>query len=139
MSNYKSETQLDLDPDFKSFFEDFYATSDTPDAHEHYVKYFTDDATLIMASTKVHGSDEILALRKSMWEKVESRSHNPIKIFPFGAYADQVMLHGTVKYGLKSGGEKEIDWAARAKLVKEEGKVKLAFYQVYLDTAAMAN
>jgi hypothetical protein len=57
MSNYMSETQLDLDPDFKSFFQDFYATSDTPDAHEHYVKYFTDDATLIMASKKVQGSE----------------------------------------------------------------------------------
>lgn len=57
MSNYKSETQLDLDPDFKSFFEDFYATSDTPDAHDHYVKYFTKDATLIMASRKAEGSE----------------------------------------------------------------------------------
>jgi hypothetical protein len=55
---YASEyPKLDLDPDFKSFFEDFYATSDTPDAHEHYVKYFTDDATLIMASKTVKGSD----------------------------------------------------------------------------------
>lgn len=42
------------------------------------------------------------------------------------------MLYGTVKYELKEGGEKEIDWAARAKLVKEEGKVKMAFYQVYM-------
>jgi hypothetical protein len=42
------------------------------------------------------------------------------------------MLYGTVKYGLKAGGEKEVDWAARAKLVKEDGKVKMAFYQVYL-------
>jgi hypothetical protein len=56
MANYMSETQLDLDPDFKSFFQDFYATSDTPAAHEHYVKYFTDDATLIMASKKAQGS-----------------------------------------------------------------------------------
>ena len=58
MSNYKSEVpKLELDPDFKHFFEDFYATSDTPEAHEHYVKYFTEDATLIMASKKVKGSD----------------------------------------------------------------------------------
>jgi hypothetical protein len=77
-------------------------------------------------------STEILATRKAMWEKVSSRSHNPIKIFPFGAYADEVMLYGTVKYGLKSGGESEVDWAARAKLVKEDGKVKMSFYQVYL-------
>jgi hypothetical protein len=55
MSNYMSETQLDLDPDFKSFFQDFYATSDTPDAHEHYAKHFTDDATMILASKKVQG------------------------------------------------------------------------------------
>jgi hypothetical protein len=75
---------------------------------------------------------EILALRKSMWEEVASRSHNPIKIFPFGAYADEVMLYGTVKYEMKAGGEKEVDWAARAKLVKEDEKVKMAFYQVYL-------
>jgi hypothetical protein len=60
MSNYRSETQLDLDPDFKSFFQDFYATSDTPDAHEHYVKYFTPDATLIMASKKAVGEDGML-------------------------------------------------------------------------------
>ncbi|KAH7392044.1 hypothetical protein DE146DRAFT_128983 [Phaeosphaeria sp. MPI-PUGE-AT-0046c] len=138
MSNYISETQLDLDPDFKSFFQDFYATSDTPDAHEHYVKYFTKDATLMMASRKAQGSDEILTLRKSLWDKVSARSHNPIKIFPFGSYADEVMLYGTVKYVLKEGGEKEIDWAARAKLVKEEGKVKMEYYQVYMDTAAMA-
>jgi hypothetical protein len=57
MSTYRSETQLDLDPDFKSFFQDFYATSDTPEAHEHYAKYFTDDATLIMASKKVVGAE----------------------------------------------------------------------------------
>jgi hypothetical protein len=42
------------------------------------------------------------------------------------------MLYGTVKYGLKSGGEAEVDWAARAKLVKEDAKVKMSFYQVYL-------
>jgi hypothetical protein len=71
-------------------------------------------------------------MRKAMWEKVSSRSHNPIKIFPFGSYSDEVMLHGTVKYGLKSGGESGLDWAARAHLVKVDGKVKMDFYQVYL-------
>lgn len=42
------------------------------------------------------------------------------------------MLHGTVKYGLKAGGESGLDWAAYARLIKEEGKVKMEFYQVYL-------
>lgn len=75
---------------------------------------------------------EILALRKSLWEKVASRVHNPIKIFPYGPNSNEVMLHGTVKYGLKAGGESSLDWAAYARLVKEGGKVKMEFYQVYL-------
>lgn len=42
------------------------------------------------------------------------------------------MLYGTVKYGLKAGGDSDLDWAARAHLVKEDGRVKMDFYQVYL-------
>ena len=76
---------------------------------------------------------EILSLRKAMWEKISSRAHKPLQIFPFGPNADEVMLYGTVKYGFKAGGESSKDWAARAHLVKEaDGKVKMDFYQVYL-------
>lgn len=67
-----------------------------------------------------------------MWEKVASRSHKPLKIFPFGQNADDVMLYGTVQYTFKAGGEASVDWAARAHLVKDGGDVKLDFYQVYL-------
>ncbi|KAF3047900.1 hypothetical protein E8E11_000166 [Didymella keratinophila] len=137
MSAYASEyPSVEFDSAYKEFFEQFYVTSDTPDAHEKYVENFTNDATLIMASKKVKGSDEILALRKGMWEKVASRKHKAIKIFPFGPDSNECMLYGTVQYGLKAGGESGVDWAARAHLVKDGGKVKMDFYQVYLDTAA---
>ncbi|KAF1938586.1 hypothetical protein EJ02DRAFT_383489 [Clathrospora elynae] len=134
MSAYTSEyPAVEFDPAYKDFFEDFYATSDTPNAHEQYIGYFTKDATVIMASKKVIGSEEILALRKGMWEKVSSRAHKPLKIFPFGPNADEVMIYGTVKYGLKAGGESIVDWAARAHLVRNEEKgVQMDFYQVYL-------
>ncbi|KAJ4324642.1 hypothetical protein N0V94_001212 [Neodidymelliopsis sp. IMI 364377] len=139
MSAYTSEyPPVEFDAAFKSFFEEFYATSDTADAHEKYVENFTKDATLVMASKKAHGSDEILALRKGMWEKVASRKHKAIKIFPFGPNSDEVMLYGTVQYGLKAGGESGLEWAARAHLVKENGRVKMDFYQVYLDTGAQS-
>ncbi|KAJ4993638.1 fungal specific transcription factor [Stagonosporopsis vannaccii] len=139
MSAYASEyPPVDFDAAYKKFFEEFYATSDTPDAHEKYIENFTKDATLIMASKKANGSDEILALRKGMWEKVASRKHQAVKIFPFGPHSDECMLYGTVKYGLKAGGESGLDWAARAHLVKDDGKVKMDFYQVYLDTGAQS-
>lgn len=71
-------------------------------------------------------------MRKGMWEKVKSRSHKPVKVFPFGENADEVMLYGTVDYELKDGREASVPWAGRAHLVEEEGQVKMDFYQVYL-------
>lgn len=57
MDSYASEyPDADVDPAFKRFFEEFYAISDTPHAHERYAQQFTEDATLIMASKKVKGS-----------------------------------------------------------------------------------
>ncbi|KAF2680328.1 hypothetical protein K458DRAFT_434437 [Lentithecium fluviatile CBS 122367] len=139
MTSYMSEyPPIPFDPAYKKFFEDFYATSDTPDAHSKYVEQFTPDATLVMASKKATGSEEILALRRGLWEKVTSRVHKPLKIFPYGPNSDEVMLHGTVRYELKAGGKSSVDWAAYAHLVKIDGGVKMDFYQVYLDTAAQA-
>lgn len=58
MNAYASEyPSVEFDPAFKQFFEDFYATSDTPDAHNKYTTFFTKDATLIMASKQVKGCE----------------------------------------------------------------------------------
>jgi hypothetical protein len=42
-----------------SFFEAFYAISDTADAHEQYADYFTSDAKLIMAAKETSGRQGI--------------------------------------------------------------------------------
>ncbi|KAI4729043.1 hypothetical protein E4T49_03235 [Aureobasidium sp. EXF-10728] len=131
---YPAGDKFDLE--YKTFFEKFYETSDTPTAHEEYSKQFTQNATLIMASKKVQGREEILSLRKGMWEKVDRRKHTALKVFPFGPNSNEVMLYGTVEYGLKDGREATVDWAARAHLVKQDDAVMMDFYQVYLDTAA---
>lgn len=58
MSSYTSEyPSVPFDPAFKKFFEDFYAISDDPNAHDTYVQQFTKDATLIMASKTGQGSE----------------------------------------------------------------------------------
>lgn len=54
---------------------------------------------------------EILAIRKGMWVTVASRLHTPVKIFPFGSGADELMLYGTVKYELKDGRKTEVSCA----------------------------
>ncbi|GAB7365479.1 hypothetical protein MBLNU230_g6552t1 [Neophaeotheca triangularis] len=145
MSQYQATLPSDnsVKPEIAKYFETFYKISDTPDAHDLYTEQFTKDATLIMATSVSKGSDEILTKRKSMWEKVSARSHKPIKIFPFPSSSsgggEEVMLYGTVDYVLKDGGKNvSVDWAARAHLVEQAAELKMDFYQVYLDTGAMA-
>ncbi|KAG0646719.1 hypothetical protein D0Z07_6239 [Hyphodiscus hymeniophilus] len=94
---------VQVDEGIKAFFEEFYKTSDTPDAHDKYADSFTDGAVLVMASKRVQGRDEILELRKGLWTAVASRLHTAVKIFPFGAASTEVMLYGTVAYTLKDG------------------------------------
>lgn len=72
-----------------------------------------------------------------MWELISSRSHHPVKIFPFGEISDgsaeaEVMIHGTVDYGFKAGGRERKEWAARVEMVRGEGGWKMRLYQVYL-------
>lgn len=59
MAQYKSSypSISEVPPSLRQFFETFYNISDTPEAHEKYVDFFTKDAVLIMASVKVEGSD----------------------------------------------------------------------------------
>ncbi|KFH44064.1 hypothetical protein ACRE_051350 [Hapsidospora chrysogenum ATCC 11550] len=73
-----------------------------------------------------------------MWTSVASRKHSVPQIFPFGNNANQFMLYGNVALGLKSGAESELEWAGRAEVVKSpsDGKWRMKFYQVYLDTGA---
>jgi len=136
-STYSSNIQVD--DRIKLFFEDFYRISDTPDAHERYVDFFTDDATFVLASKRGKGREEILAMRKGMWATVSSRLHTPIKIFHFGMNSNEVMIYGTVAYALKDGRKAEVEWAARSEMKKAGEMWKMGFYQVYLDTAAMQN
>lgn len=139
MSTYVAELpSLTIDEDIPKFFENFYATSDNPSSHEEYARAFTDNATLVMGTKTVEGYEKILELRKGMWAGViTTRLHTLKKIFPFGDSSNEVMLYGNVKYGLKNGKDVHVEWAGRALLEKANGKLKMHFYQVYLDSAPM--
>jgi hypothetical protein len=67
-----------------------------------------------------------------MWAKVASRKHTPLKIFPFGSNATEVMIYGLVAYTLTDGRKADVEWAARAEMAKDEEEWKMKFYQVYL-------
>nr|OQO15351.1 hypothetical protein B0A51_16827 [Rachicladosporium sp. CCFEE 5018] len=144
MSQYAASLPSDgtVPKEIAAFFSNFYKISDTETAHEDYADALTPKGVLTMGSKQVTGREDILALRKAMWEKVSSRSHFPLGIFPFAPLSEEggeVMLYGTVDYGLRDGKKAEgIEWAARAKLERVEGRLRMSEYQVYLDPGAMA-
>lgn len=142
MSTYKGSTPSAIDPKVVDFYANFYRVSDDPseEAHIEYAEAITKDGSLIMGTKKATGYDDILALRKGLWSgPVKTRKHYLKQIFPFGENSNNVMLHGKVDYGLKNGKDVTVEWAARGELVEEGGKLKMKEYQVYLDSAPVAN
>ena len=144
MSNYTAELPSlgdhGIDHRIPEFFTKFYQVSDNPDQHEEYARSLTEDATLIMGTRTAKGYKDILEIRKGLWSgPVKTRKHTLNKIFPFGDNSNEVMLYGSVKYGLKNGKELTVDWAGRALMRHTKSGVKMGFYQVYLDSAPVAN
>jgi hypothetical protein len=133
-----------IDPRITTFFSSFYATSDSPSEQSHldYANSFTRDADFYMGPKYGKGYDTILEMRKALWSgPVKTRKHTLVKIFPFGEDAKEVMVYGFVEYGLKNGKDVKVDWAGRAEFVDEGGEdgLKFKLYQVYLDSAPVAN
>lgn len=48
------------------------------------------------------------------------------------------MLHGNVDYELHNGQKVTVDWAAHAQFADDGGHLRMRFYQVYLDSAPVA-
>ena len=142
MSTYKGSTPSAIDPKIVDFYSNFYRVSDDPSekAHTEYADAITKDGKLIMGTRVASGYDSILELRKGLWSgPVKTRLHTLKQIFPFGEDSNNVMLHGSVDYGLKNGKNVTVEWAGRAILVEDGGKLKMKEYQVYLDSAVVAN
>lgn len=55
-TSYKIDyAAVPFDESYKTFFENFYRISDDAGANDEYVKQFTDDATLVIASKRASG------------------------------------------------------------------------------------
>lgn len=74
-----------------------------------------------------------MTTRVGMWSAVVSRQHSIHKIFPFSSQSAEFMLYGSVALGLRNGAGVDVDWAARAVIVKsDDGKWRFKHYQVYM-------
>ncbi|KAJ9094335.1 hypothetical protein QFC20_006903 [Naganishia adeliensis] len=136
-------TPTSLPHPISAFLHAFYRASDTsphtnPSANALYADFFTDDAPLLMGSQTFHGRQGVLSFREGGWEKVREREHVVLDVFarPDAREGEdtELMIRGTVEYGMKDGSAGHADWAGFMKLrwLEEEGGYKLAFYQVWI-------
>ncbi|KAJ9155109.1 hypothetical protein NKR23_g2368 [Pleurostoma richardsiae] len=130
----------------KEFISSFYSVSDTPGKDEEWLSYYVDDAIVVMGKDTATGRDELLQLRRRMWEKVQSRRHTVYKVlrgsFPAAGGAEtpttELALFGTVEYRLRENGGREkstVDWAGHARLRSDEaagGAWRFEYYRVYM-------
>lgn len=75
---------------------------------------------------------EIVMCRQGGWAAVSSRHHVLGGVYP-KSDDSELMLYGTVEYGLKNGRRVKAEWAAR--MIMAEGKI--SFYQVYVDASPL--
>ncbi|EGW35389.1 uncharacterized protein SPAPADRAFT_58607 [Spathaspora passalidarum NRRL Y-27907] len=124
----------------KKFITDFYLTSDVAppaaltETRDPYLNFFTEDAPLIMGSTRVKGHNEIIELRKGMW-KVVTKRHHVVENVASVEDNNTLLINGYVDYTLINGKSITSEWAARMHLTKD---LKMEFYQVYLDPSLTA-
>ncbi|KAI5780856.1 hypothetical protein EDC01DRAFT_667467 [Geopyxis carbonaria] len=71
-----------------------------------------------------------------MWAAVATRHHVVSAVYPSADDKDELMLHGTVDYTLKTGRALRSEWAARMVFAPGDEE-RMQFYQVYLDASPM--
>lgn len=132
------------DEKVKEFVTAFFKASDTkppaPPSVDPYTTYFSSSPVLKMGSLPESASiEDIAATRQKMWKGVASRHHVVKKVFVNnepGTKADEIILSGTVEYGLEDGKTNTVSWVSRMifdeKEREENDNVVLKFYQVYL-------
>lgn len=124
--------------DIDLFLKAFYKASDVkPPASnaDPYLSFFTPNATLVMGSATILGHEGITRMRQGMWTAVTTRHHVVNDVARLSD--NELLLTGTVDYGLLNGKSLRTEWAGKA-VFEDSLFTRMSFYQVYLDSAPMA-
>ncbi|KAI0002833.1 hypothetical protein F4779DRAFT_622065 [Xylariaceae sp. FL0662B] len=123
-----------VDERTRDFVSRYYAVSDDPSKNEEWVSYFAPDAVFVVGDKSAEGTEQIRQVRQGMWDKIGARKHKPEKIFPASFKPGEIeyMLYGSLDLTTKDGEKRAVSWAGHAVLKEVEGRLKYAFYQIYL-------
>ncbi len=131
----------------QAFLDAFYRASDARPAdpldqddatHKAYASFFAGPKfDFLMLTTTAHDEAGVKAWRAEGWKGVQTREHKISDVITRGELRDEdskgeLMLYGTVDYGLENGTSGHAEWAGRMELVKVDAQWKMRFYQVWV-------
>ena len=70
-------------------------------------------------------------MREEIWNNIPQREHQCVQVYPFDKEGHDLMVHGTIEFKHHDGHEKGTEWAARYKLVKENGELKMVLARIF--------
>ncbi|TNY23017.1 hypothetical protein DMC30DRAFT_87614 [Rhodotorula diobovata] len=140
MSRYPFSHPLSVPDAQLDFLARFYQASDRPDAVDEYVSFLAPDVDFVMGLNAVQGHAAVRQIRQNMWGGVVSRKHAPAAVFTSGKGdgKDELMLNGTVSYGLRNGTRVDnVGWAAHVVFAGSD-ELRMKRYQVWIDGAPLS-
>ncbi|KAK4057769.1 hypothetical protein OIO90_000988 [Microbotryomycetes sp. JL221] len=124
--------------DKQEFIRAFYATTDNRQALDEYVDFVTEDVDFIMGLKQVSSKQAVRQFRQGSWQGIATRKHVVHQVYTIDDECSQVMIHGTVSWGLENG--KSVDnvgWAARMVFASEGSALKMSKYHVWVDASQL--
>lgn len=134
-----------IPPSIVTLLEAFYKASDavpsssslSDSTHQAYTDFFVDRPTFLMGPTTANDKNGIREWRQGGWKGITSRRHVVENVYPAGQLRDdddqaELMLYGTVDYGVSDGGNGRAEWAGRMVLKKQDKEWRISYYQVYI-------
>lgn len=129
--NYRYDEKALL-PEIKDLIDYMYPAADDKDKVDDWVSCFAKKAWIWKGGKGQSGDHEDFKARfLAGWKGVKARKHTIDRVFVLGPGSHEVMVDGTSDYEWEDGRKQLGKWAARQLYVLEDGKLKVAKYQIH--------
>ncbi|KAL8278134.1 hypothetical protein RQP46_009458 [Phenoliferia psychrophenolica] len=132
------ETPTGLDPRVIKFIVDFYEAADDPLAD--YISFFEPNGRMVIGGGQtLEGHAAILARRQHVAtaKNITTRLHQTQKVYWADEGYRDILLFGTLEFGLADGTQSpKFEWAARMLFGNSE-ELRMQEYKVWMDSASL--
>ncbi|KAK4046296.1 hypothetical protein OIV83_006170 [Microbotryomycetes sp. JL201] len=120
--------------DKRDFILSFYSTTDNRNAIDEVCRPVRFSPGRINAD---HDCGSVKEWRINSWKGIATRDHTAKQVFTIDQECSQVMIDGTLTYGLENGKSISVDWAAKMVFATGTQQLRMKEYQVWADMSPL--